>query len=247
MKLISATTCLLISLSLTGCLKTRAQLRGDAPDSDSDTRASSRPVPAQVQEVQPQGAYVMDELKSEMTRLNGRIEDLERSNQQSQQDKTAGAGKPDQIRALETRIVELEQAQATMLEAIKKNQSQALAVETGDAFEKGKNQYDAKNYDGAVDSFTLYLKDPKGKHVEEATFLRGESYHALGQHKKAIIDYSKFPEKYTNSRRMPQALYKIGLSFESLGMKEDAKGFYQELNERFPKSPEAKKVRGKVK
>jgi len=46
---------------------------------------------------------------------------------------------------------------------------------------------------------------------------------------------------------MPEALYKIGMSFESLGMGEDAKGFYQELVEKYPKSPEAKKARKKVK
>ena len=46
---------------------------------------------------------------------------------------------------------------------------------------------------------------------------------------------------------MPTALYKIGLSFESLGMKDDAKGFYQELIEKHPKSQEAKKAKAKMK
>ena len=43
------------------------------------------------------------------------------------------------------------------------------------------------------------------------------------------------------------ALLKIGQSFEALGMKEDAKGFYQELTDKFPKSPEAAKAKKKVK
>jgi TolA-binding protein len=58
-----------LALSMTGCLKTRAQLREDAED-------GSRPA-APIQEVKPQGQYVVDELKSEITRLEGRVEDLE--------------------------------------------------------------------------------------------------------------------------------------------------------------------------
>ena len=92
-----------------------------------------------------------------------------------------------------------------------------------------------------------YLKNTKAKQHEEATFIRAESYYSLAQYKKAIVDYSKFPEKFTKSKRMPLALYKIGLSFEHLGMKEDAKGFYQELVEKFPKSPEGVKARAKAK
>ena len=46
---------------------------------------------------------------------------------------------------------------------------------------------------------------------------------------------------------MPEALYKIGVSFEALGSKDDAKGFYQLLVDKFPKSPQAKKVKSKLK
>ena len=75
--------------------------------------------------------------------------------------------------------------------------------------------------------------------------MSGHSKWATIKHKKAIVDYSRFPEKFTKSKRMPQALLQIGRSFEAMGMKEDAKGFYQELIDKFPKSNEAKKVRGK--
>jgi TolA-binding protein len=46
---------------------------------------------------------------------------------------------------------------------------------------------------------------------------------------------------------MPEALYKIGVSFEALGSKDDAKGFYQLLIDKFPKSSQAKKVKSKLK
>ena len=64
-----------LALSTSGCLKTRAQLKEESEDKET-----SKGVPAQpLQEVQPQGQYVVDELKDEMTRMEGRIEDLERA------------------------------------------------------------------------------------------------------------------------------------------------------------------------
>lgn len=232
--------CLVLSLSTSACLKTRAQLR--ETQDDAAKPIGNAPQPAQVQDVAPAGSYALDEMKTEMTRLNGRIEDLERSRQDASGDKDA---RKEEIKKLETRIVELEQAQAQLLEAFKKMQDTNVvaAKDPTEAFESGKTNFASQNYDAAIDNMSAYLKSPKAKvHVEEATFIRAESYFALKQYKKAIVDYSKFPEKFSNSRKMPAALLKIGQSFEALGMKDDAKGFYQELVEKYPRSKEAKSV-----
>jgi len=234
-----------ITLALTGCLKTRAQLRGDSPDDDG-SNGSSRPQAAHVTDVTQQGGYAMDEMRAEVTRLTGRVEDMERAHKEGVS-AASNANKED-TKKLETRIVELEQAQANMLEALKKMQdTPAVSANPEDTFEKAKAAFAAGNYDEAVTSFDAYLKVSKAQHLQEAFFLRGESYFALKQYKKAIVDYSKFPEKFTTSKRVPQALYKIGASFDALGMREDAKGFYQELVEKFPKSPEAKRAKSKTK
>ena len=226
----------------TGCLKTRAQLKEDGNDE------AARPVQSKIQEVQPQGEYVIDELKSEITRLTGRIEDLERS--QKQQSEVAASANKDELKKLEARVTELEQAQAQMLEALKKVQdasAAATATDPVELFDKGKAQFEAGNFEGAIESLGAYLKAPKAKvAVERATFLRGEAYYQLKQYKKAIVDYSKFPEKFTKSTHMPVALYKIGLCFEALGMKDDARSFYQELVDKYPKSPEARRVKAKL-
>jgi len=239
--LIRVSTCVLILSIFTGCLKTRAQLKDDGHQNDSN----SQPVPAQVQDVQPQGSYVIDELKSEITRLTGRLEDLERTQKQAASEKPAA--NPEEVKALQARIVELEQAQASMLEALKKMQNSAPVPDATDSFERGKNQFQSGSFDQSIENFSSYLKSPKGKHVEESTFLRAEAFYEIKQYKKAIIDYSKFPEKYTKSKKLPYVLYKIGLSFDGLGMKDDAKGFYQELVDKFPKSTEAKKAKAKLK
>lgn len=222
------------------CLKTRAQLKENG--SDPDEQLASQPTPIQIKEVQPHGQYVLDEIKSEITRLTGRIEDLERNNQDQK-----SSNPIEDLKKIETRIVELEQAQASMLEAIQKLQSSGTLTDSVGSFEKGKNLFLSKNYEGAIEAFSQYLKNSKSKHAEEAMYLRAESYYQIKQYKKAIIDFSKFPEKYHHSKKLPSALYRIGLSFESLGMREDAKGFYQELVDKFPKSSEARNAHSKLK
>jgi TolA-binding protein len=244
----TAPLCLAILFSLTGCLKTRAELRGDTPD--SDTPQTTKPVSNPVSDVQPQGQYAMDEIKQEMVRLEGRIEDLEHAQKDqaaAQKDTTA----QDAQKKLEQRITDLETAQTNMLEAINKMQQDGLAEDPSDLFKRAKAEFDAENWDGAIGDFNKFFKNPKAKEdpkdLEDATFLRGESYFKLQKYKLAIADYSEFPEKYTKSKHMPEALYKIGVSFEALGSKDDAKGFYQLLVDKFPKSSQAKKVKSKLK
>jgi TolA-binding protein len=238
-----------LMVSQTACLKTRAQLREEGGDEDRGGAQQSGPTgvkAATPQDVQPQGQYAIDEMKGEFTRLEGRVEDVERTQKQSATN-PAGPSK-EELKKLETRIVELEQAQANMLDAIKKMQeTPSVAADPSELIEKGRNQIEAGNFDGAIETLSAALKTAKGKKAEDATFLRAEAYFAAKDYKKAIVDYSKFPEKYTRSSYMPKALYKIGQSFEQLGMKDDARGFYQELVEKHPKSPEAKKARSKIK
>jgi tol-pal system protein YbgF len=233
---LSALLLAFVLLSSSGCLKTRAQLR-------DDDREASKPIPVQpAQEVRPQGQYVIDEIKAEITQLTGRIEDLERA----QKEKSSSV-EQEEIKKIESRLSLIEQNQAHIQESLSKVEASTALKNPEEVFNHAKALYEDEEYEKAAEAFGKYLKAPKVKKPEEATFLKGESFYKLKQYKTAIVEYSKFPEKYTRSSRLPEALYKIGLSFEALGMKEDAKGFYQELVERFPKSPEAKKAKKKVK
>lgn len=226
----------LLLLSSSACLKTRAQLK-------DDDREASKPIPVQpAQEVRPQGQYVIDEIKAEITQLTGRIEDLERAQKQK-----SALSEQEEIKKIESRLTSIEQNQTQLQETLAKLEASTAVKNPEEVFNHAKALYEDEEYEKAADAFGRYLKTPKVKKPEEATYLKGECYYKLKQYKKAIVEYSKFPEKYTRSSKMPEALYKIGLSFEALGMKEDAKGFYQELVERFPKTPEAKKAKKKVK
>lgn len=240
-KFLSVGLSALVLFSLSGCLKTRAQLREDGQDDAPATSQVPRSNP--VQDVQPQGQYAVDEIKTELTRMNGRLDDLERSQ------KEGATSKPQEevLKKLEGRITELENAQANMLDAIKKMQEQSPAADPKETYAKAIKEFEHENWDSAIESLSTYLKSSKPKNEEEAHWMRGECYFHLEKYKLAIADYSVFPEKFTKSKHMPEALYKIGKSFESIGSPDDAKGFYQLLVDKFPKSPYAKKVKSKLK
>lgn len=224
-------------LSASACLKTRAQLKRSSDDEDE----ARRPTPAHVTSVEPQGGYALDEVRSELTRLNGRIEDLERAQKTGDQN---GPAQREEFKKLENRMAELEQAQADLIESVKKLQDiKAASADPAEFLKKGKALFQEQDFEGAIDAFSTYIKSPKAKKLDDAHFFRGESYFRLKQYKKAIIDFSKFPEKFSDSSQMPAALLRIGQSFEALGMKDDAQGFYQELSEKYPKSSEAKKIK----
>ena len=245
-------TCLVLAVIQVGCLRTRAQMKEDKP-TYSESAEAYEPVPAQpVEEVVPQGGYVFEELKDELTRLAGRVEDLERAEKVRSTQKTtdASAGLSESLAHLEERIAQLEKQWANLpikSDAHVASGSTQEVKKPEEIFQHAKELFEDGNYQEAEEKFTLYLKAPKIKKLQDALFLKGESLYRLKEYKKAIVEYSKFPEKYPKSVHMPEALYKIGLSFDSLGMKEDAKGFYQELVEKFPKTQQSLKAKKKLK
>ena len=144
-------------------------------------------------------------------------------------------------------MIRLEESEATLTEIIKKLQESLLMLDPNEVYKKAKMQFDDQDYEGCAESLAFYVKSSKVKHPEEGIFLRGQCFYKAQKYKNAIVEYSKFSEKYPHYVKSPEAFYKIGLSFDALGLKEDAKGFYQELVEKYPKTPEAKKARKKIK
>ncbi len=232
-------------LSQTACLRTRGMIR-------EDKGFEVPPAQAQAQT----NAYVIDELKAEITRLTGRIEELERPKAPVEQ---AAPEADPRLKAIEERIIELEKAQLAMIQAIKgqkplPQQTDASTEAPKSDFELGKAHFEAGKFEAAIEALSRFVSQP-GKaasgqisgQIEEATALVAESYFLLKQYQSAIVEYSKIPEKFPKSRRVPAALLRIAESFESMGFSNDANGFYQEVVDRFPKTGEAKKARRKLK
>lgn len=66
-------------------------------------------------------------------------------------------------------------------------------------------------------------------------------------YKKSILAYQKYRDQNPRGKNVPEATYKIGQSFLELGMKDEAKTFFDEVISQFPNSEAAKKAKAKIK
>ena len=66
-------------------------------------------------------------------------------------------------------------------------------------------------------------------------------------YRKAILNFQKFRETRPRDKKVPEAIYKIGVSFQELGMKDEARTFYEELLAKYSNSQEAKRAKIRLK
>lgn len=92
-------------------------------------------------------------------------------------------------------------------------------------------------------------KDDKSfsKYRAHAQFLLGETYFAEGNFQQAAAEYNAVRKKFARSKWMPNSLFKLGLCFEKLGMKGDAKLFYQTVRKKYRKHKVSKDAAKRLK
>ena len=239
------TATLLLTLALlftqSACLKTRSQIKGAGSDNEAADDSAS-----------PAKRYELEEIKNEITRVSGKIEEVEHTQ------RTQNAGELKEYTArLDGRIADLEKNQLLIMAELKEikdkktaqaEEAREAAIPTNDLMGQAKKLLAEKKYEEAAEKFkTVLNKNPKPKDAAEAQFGLGEIEYGLKNYKRAIVHYSKVQEVNASSSRAPASLYKIGLAFQKLNMGKESRGFYAELIERYPKSAEAKKARAKVK
>ncbi len=90
-------------------------------------------------------------------------------------------------------------------------------------------------------------KKPSFRRYEpRAQFLIAESYFAAGSYQQAAAEYNKVRKSYPKSSLVPESYLKLGICFERLGLKGDAKTFYEALIKRFKRSSAAAKARERL-
>lgn len=65
--------------------------------------------------------------------------------------------------------------------------------------------------------------------------------------KQAIVGYQQFRDKNPSSKKYAEVTMKMGQAFQELGMKAEAKSFYEEVVDKFPASKEAKRAQIRLK
>jgi len=89
---------------------------------------------------------------------------------------------------------------------------------------------------------------PAEKETEKKTPLQlADEHFKQNDWKKAIIQYQKYRDDNPKGKKVAESTYRIAYAFGELGMKEEAKTFYEEVIAKFPTSLEAKKAKTKIK
>lgn len=219
-----------------GCLRTREDLK------EVETSKAMRTQVDSLQKVHADSNSRLEDLMDQNRQLSGRIEELEQ--RLSQAARTQGSGKED----LQKSLSESKRQSEMLQEGIGKLENQVQALQEEIVTLKTSKSAGGKNTD--KDNAKSGVKDvDKGKSKDKEKDLMDI---ALGDFqekkwKEAILNFDQYREKYPTGKYAPEATYKTGVSFQELGMKDEAKVFYQEVTEKFPKSDMSKKAQIRLK
>ncbi len=94
----------------------------------------------------------------------------------------------------------------------------------------------------------LFLKkNGKNKSADNAQYWIGETYYREKNYHQAVMEFQKVVDRFKGGDAVDDALYMLGESFRALGMKDDARLFYEECIERYGKTGSAKKSKAALK
>lgn len=172
----------------------------------------------------------IQEVSSEVLTMNGRVETLEAKINSLDRGLQAHNRQGDQ------QVVEVSNRVRTLEEAsIGLNQRMDAIVE------------ELKNLRASIDSSNKSEKSAAhSKGPEKGPFTVAEDEYAKQNWGEAILSYMKYREQNPTGKRYAEATFKIGYAFQQMGKGVQAKSFYQEVVNRFPGTPHAKKAQSQL-
>ncbi|KYG69462.1 hypothetical protein AZI87_09790 [Bdellovibrio bacteriovorus] len=208
-------------LFLTGCLKTRNEVR------ETEQRQVMQ---QQVTTLQRSNADVSNrfaDIEEQMRSLNGRVDVVENRVGQG------NSGIENAVRNTQQQNQDLNQKVTLLQEALTKMEKDIYTLNAEIQSLK------AERVAGQAERSAKQAK----KNVYEV----GEEFFNKKDWKQAILNYQKYRDDNPKGSKFADATYKIGVSFQELGMKDEAKTFYDEVVSKFPKSDEARRSKTRLK
>lgn len=222
---ILAGVCCLFTIS--GCLKTRADLRDGEAEQTLQKQTVSQEQ-GRIKEIEKPApttpASRFEEIDEQMRQLNGRVDELENALSQIK------SGQQGNKEAETKEKQALEQRFGAYEEELKKLASQIAAQ--NDEIAK------LKTATATPPPAPVGASGPKGKNAYE----EGEQLFTAKKWKEAIVAFQKYRDGNPKGKAYADSTYKIGVAFQELGMKDEAKVFYEEVAAKYPSSKEAKKA-----
>lgn len=214
-------------LFLTGCLKTRNDVR------DNEQRQVMNQQVATLQRNNADASTRVVEMEETIRNMHGRIEVVEnRLNQSS-------SSHDNSLRAYAQQNQELGQRVMILQEALTKMESQLNQVTAEvNGMKAASSAQAAAAAERAAQAAKAAKRDPY--EVAQEAFNKKDW-------KQSILNFQKYRDENPKGGKFADATYKIGVSFQELGMKDESKTFYDEVVNKFPKSDEARRAKVRLK
>lgn len=180
-----------------------------------------------------------EEMRAELSRLGALLS--QKAQGQDQQIENLRA----EVATLTTRIQALEQkAVSEEMESVKA----APKVSAGDGLEAGKAAFEQGKFEAAIGSLKDLAKSSEhSESSKKALYLLAESYFGAKNFASSALEFSEFKKLYPQDPLVPTAVFRQGQAFKNLGKKREAKLFFQEVIDRFPKHALASKAKKELK
>lgn len=208
-------------LSLTGCLKTRNEVR------DGDSRQVMQQQVVTMQRANADTGNRFADMEEQMRSLNGRVEVVENRMGQS------SSGVENAIKSSQQLNNESNQKIALLQEALTKQENQILQLSA---------EIQALKADKAA-----AVAERTSRETKKDAYEAAQEFFEKKNWKQAILNFQKSRDEYPKGKSFADSTYKIGVSFQELGMKDEAKTFYDEVIAKFPKSEEARRAKIRLK
>ncbi|MBI4404412.1 MAG: tetratricopeptide repeat protein [Deltaproteobacteria bacterium] len=176
-----------------------------------------------------------EEMKTELARLSSVIEDhYKKTKSENEELKASIHSLANRVQVLESKITA--EPAATKIEKPKAS------------FEQGKKLFDEGRYEEAVEILRASLKNrPSNEEAKKAHFMIAESYFQNKDYASAALEFAEYRKAHPKEVNVPNAIYRQAQSFRNMGKSKEARLFYQELLERYPKNVLVQKAKLEMK
>lgn len=180
---------------------------------------------------------VSEQIRTELTRMTNYVEEQTIYQRRTSEElKQEIAGLVGRIDGLEKKIQAMEEAE--------KEADKAPSA----TIEQGQKLIDSERYDEAGEVFREVIrKNASTNEVKRARYLLGESLFFGKNYASAALEYSEYKRAYPKDQRVAEATFRQAQCFKSLNKKKEARLFFQELLDKYPKSTLVPRARDELK
>ena len=222
-----------------------ARLEQGSNDGGSQARRQLEALGVQVAELQSG----LNTLRVDFQSINGRLDDLGRSNEQAAADMTlVREDLTMQVSVLAERLTTLEaKALKTLSGPLVAPPAAKVAIKAGpeEVYQQALGKIlKGNDFVTGRAELELFIKEnPQHELVVNAQYWVGEAFYGEKKFENAILKFQEVIQKYTDHPKVAAALLKQGKAFAQLGDAGNAATTWKQLVKTFPLSPEAEKAK----